>query len=97
MNVPNSDKWVDGLTPSGRPVPEPPPAFIAAVRHRRIRRRMGQAACATSVVLAAGLIALLVPRHAPTPVSPIAVNDLVSRVAHPIPHPEPVGFRRAVP
>ncbi len=63
MSSQDLPQWTEDLSASGRPAPVPPAAFLAAVRSRRIKRRMGQSMVAGAVLA----IALAVSMWPSTP------------------------------
>lgn len=76
MNAPRESNWMDSLSPSGRPAPEPPAAFLAAVRGRRVRRRVLQASTAASALVVVVLGVVLMPRPTSIPSKPIAAQPV---------------------
>lgn len=62
MNTPHSGDWLDDLSPSGRPAPAPPAMFLAAVRARRVRRRVAHLTSVLVVALVCVVGASYLPR-----------------------------------
>ena len=51
MNSQELHQWKEDFSSRGRAMPEPPPIFLAAVRARRVRRRLGQCSAVVLVLL----------------------------------------------
>lgn len=50
MSSQDARQWTEDFTPSGRAAPEPPAMFLAAVRARRVKRRVSQSLAAVGAL-----------------------------------------------
>ena len=81
MNSQELPQWTEDLSASGRPASAPPAAFLAAVRARRIKRRVGQSMVVGAVLMIALAVSMW-PSTPQTPAREIATGEPPVAVPH---------------